>query len=313
MASAAFVTPVLGCENDAFGRVLSYLVAQDLVRSIPTSRVWESVASADSVWAEQCAQLWADKVYIPERFQDGNLQRIAAFWGSIHDASRTAITKEELVAFSWYSRMKGWAGFGWTEDDPWWNGQPATVRRYHADGTTSGGRGSGIWGFVPASCGRTGPEGSFVRHARGDQEFPTHFVARWKNWGWILQNCWGFSASFPLPPLGEEPGLEDEGDLCQRVTVETCGEEATLFNLGQPLPHSILPLGTEEVSGPGVQMVRVMLNGRAVALPYGLVRMLVAQHGLLAQDAEAGQGNGEEESENAEVENSEGEESDGDA
>lgn len=170
--------------------------------------------------------------------------------------------------------MKGWAGTGWTMSDPWWQpasphsgSKPASVRRYHADGTTTSERGSGTWRFVQDSCGKTGPEGSFVRLARDGQEFPTHFTSRWApNWGWILQNCWGFSASFPLPHQGEELALEDEGELCQSVNVEACREEAEAFNLGIPLPHS-LNSSHENAQHHGGPFVLAVMNGRTVRLP----------------------------------------------
>lgn len=127
-------------------------------------------------------------------------------------------------------RRYRWSGSSWTASDAWWNGEASSIRRFNFDGTSSSERGEGKWQFVPASCGRTGPEGSFIRLSRGGRSFPTHFAARWKNWGWILQNCWGFSASFPLPRRGEEPELEDAGEICQRVTVDSCREEAMLFN-----------------------------------------------------------------------------------
>lgn len=220
--------------------ILELTPAASVATSIATSRAWAAASTSDTVWRGKCERLWADKVHVPERFHAGaGLSRLAAYWGSIEDSKRCAITPEELCSMRWSSRMKGWAGESWTADDPWWKGQPAAERQYHADGTTSGGgRGDGIWRFVPESCGREGPLGSFVRHGRNGREFPTHFVSRHApNWGWVMQNCWGFSASFPLPPRGVAPELEDESELVQSVSVETCHKEASRFNMGLPLPY----------------------------------------------------------------------------
>lgn len=228
-----------------FAAVLVFADAAAVVAAIPVSRFWAEVASSDEVWSVQCSTLWADKVHVPERFTNTAKppfkSRISAYWESLADAKRSFIYPEELCSFEWSSRMKGWAGQDWTRSDPWWQDppQPAHVKRYGMDGSTSSVRGNGTWKFVPTSCGQSGPLGSFVRHAREGVEFPTHFVSRWApNWGWILQNCWGFSASFALPLRGSAPELEDDGELCQSVSVKTCHQEATAFNLGLPLPHS---------------------------------------------------------------------------
>ena len=102
------------------------------------------------------------------------------------------------------------------------------------------------WRFVSRACGQPPPapgsyepgqRGAFIRSSRSDREFPTSFVQRYpRNWGWVLNQCWGFSLSFPMPPKGEEPELEDDGDLVQSVTVETQSTEAGHFNAGLPMP-----------------------------------------------------------------------------
>lgn len=241
--------------------ILSFTSPGDIVAALPVNRFWASVAASDAVWSPVCEHLWADKVYVPDRFQDVKAMcRLDAFWGSLADSKRTAITVEELCSFQWSNRMKGWAGPDWTSNDAWWRGtcdqQGATssTRRYKPDGTmVSAERGAGKWRFVPQSSGRHGPKGCFVRHARGGRDYPTHFTSRWsKNWGWILQNCWGFSTSFPLPRKGLEPELEDDGEICQSVTVDTCREEAMLFNMGLPLPYEAE--GDDEESFGGVRV-----------------------------------------------------------
>jgi len=218
--------------------VASFLRDHCVAEILPcVSSFFASVSTSDAVWGARCGRLWQGKIYVPERFFSAE-RRIDAFWSSLKDAKRAAITPEELCAFTWYSRMKGCAGEGWTDGDPWWQGRPAAQRRYFPDGTTTSERGEGRWRFVPDTCGRTGPEGSFVRHSRHGREFPTHVCFRHEpTWGFVLQNCWGFSASFPLPLRGIEPDLEDGSELCLAVTVDNCREEANAFNMGLPLPH----------------------------------------------------------------------------
>merc|ERR1712157_437284 len=94
-----------------------------------------------------------------------------------------------------------------------------------------------------------------------------------KNWGWILQNCWGFSTSFPLPLHGEEPLLEDDGDICQSITVETCGLEAERFNLGLPLPYQDR---SAEDSDTEHGLIRVMVNGTVMQLPPPLILAMLS-------------------------------------
>lgn len=262
--------------------VLSYVHGGDVISAIPVNPFWAEVATSDTVWSVKCAALWADKVYVPQRFlqvtSHNALRRIEAYWGSLADSRRIALSPEELCSFEWSCRMKESAGQEWTRRDPWWRKppQPANTRRYSADGTTSSAQGAGTWRFVPGSSGMLGPLGSFIRHGRGDMEFPTHFVSRWAaNWGWIVQNCWGFSASFPLPPRGEEPALEDNADLCQRVTVDTCSEEATRFNLGFPLPYSVRDETSENrLDG---ELVNVIINGRRRRLPCEAILRLMQE------------------------------------
>jgi len=208
-------------------------------------------------------------VHLPERFIKAvGSNPIWAYRESLADARRSCITEEELCSLRWSSRMKGWAGETWTDDDPWWQGRPPREKKYNSDGTTESfvdgvlsGR-PGRWKFVQfASGGREMPLGSLVRISRGGREFPTHYVSRYPpNWGWIVQNCWGISASFPLPPQGACPELEDDGPYAQAVTCETEREEAFLFNQGLPMPDS-LPLNTNDI-----HLVPVRMGARIVHL-----------------------------------------------
>mmetsp|Transcript_54521 Transcript_54521/g.100890 ORF Transcript_54521/g.100890 Transcript_54521/m.100890 type:complete len:323 (-) Transcript_54521:128-1096(-) len=219
---------------------LDFLSATDVVTAIHVCSFWQSVARSDAVWSRQCDRLWSDKVFVPESLRSmSSCSRIKAYWESVADSTREHLTEEELCSLTWYCRMKGWAGEDWTNNDPWWQGKSASQREFRRDGTTfSTDRGVGAWRFVKDSSGCSGPWGSFVRMSRQGRDFPTHFVSRHaKNWGWILQNCWGFSASFPLPLHGEDAELEDDGPCCQKVTVDKCIEEASLFNMGRPLPY----------------------------------------------------------------------------
>lgn len=215
--------------------------AETVVACLCVSRHWSESARSQTVWKQQCRTLWADKVYVPKKFSETKGSYLEAYWGSLKDSRRSYITPEELCRFEWSCRMKSCAGSDWTQQDPWWQKEEATRRRFFMDGSTTSERGDGTWRFVPDSCGRTGPKGSFIRLSLNFHEFPSHMVSRWpKNWGFLLQNCWGFSASFPLPPRNAEPELEDAGEICRSVTPLTCREEAEDYNYGFLLPYSLM-------------------------------------------------------------------------
>jgi hypothetical protein len=244
-----------------FQSVLSFGAVADLCRWRAVSRDWRTASSAPELWAPRCESLWADKVFVPAdaRALLGASHAFEAYRRSVEDSRRSYITAEELCSVEWYHRMKGWSGEDWTANDPWWNGQTPRKKRFEADGTTvnlmlgvaadecerRSRSADSRWRFVKRCIGHAelpgafvpGQQGAFIRHSRGGREFPTAFVQRWpKNWGFILNQCWGFSASFPLPPKGEEPELEDEGEIVQSVSVETQSREARLFNTGRDLP-----------------------------------------------------------------------------
>merc|ERR1712224_745359 len=108
---------------------LSFVDTDTLISAISTSKTFASAATSDAVWELRCRDLWFGKVYVPNVLRGAGVPRIAAYFGSIADSSRTAITTDELCSLAWYSRMKSWAGNSWTEPDPWWNGRPPFVRR----------------------------------------------------------------------------------------------------------------------------------------------------------------------------------------
>ena len=86
-------------EGDLLECVLAFLSAEELVATIPTSRSWAQGATADTVWAARCADLWEGKVCVPHQLRDTSAcSRIAAFWRSIADSKRTSLTTDELCS-----------------------------------------------------------------------------------------------------------------------------------------------------------------------------------------------------------------------
>lgn len=212
--------------------IAPYLDAASIVRAIRTSSVWRLTLTSDNVWADHCLELWHDKLHVPERYRARHeMSRMHAYFGSLADGQRNEITTDELCAYEWSTRMKSTAGDEWTGRDPWWQQEPAGTRRYRPDGTFTSIMSDGTWRFPH---GRT--QSAVLRHVRGGVEFPSHFVMRYPNWGWVVQNCWSISASFPLPLRGQCRELEEDGPWCAAVAVQNCRDEAMLYNAGLPLP-----------------------------------------------------------------------------
>mmetsp|Transcript_51500 Transcript_51500/g.110357 ORF Transcript_51500/g.110357 Transcript_51500/m.110357 type:complete len:335 (-) Transcript_51500:126-1130(-) len=263
--------------------VLSFAGPRDILQAAAVDSVWAELLLHDDVWAPLCQSLWRDKIHVKEYSEE---RCFRAYWKSVVEGRRTAISTAELCAFRWWSRMKSGAGEAWTSEDPWWQGREADIRYYHSDFTTSSARrGPGCWRFVPSCNKEEMPEGNLIRHSRGGMEFPTHHTARTSKWGWVIQNCWSISASFPLPFKGTDPELEDDGPICTRVTVETCWAEAQCFNMGLPLPHQ--EHSEEDADVPALQLV-TLPDGRRVLVPHAIARFLLERGVIDSEDESEG-------------------------
>lgn len=224
--------------------VLSFLTPEELGKCALLSSLWNEAANSSYVWEILCDRLWSDKVYVPEEFRNAkhNGSPKRAYIESIRDSYRTSIRPEELSEFVWNFRFKESAGEHWLANDPWWkDNKPARVR-FLSDGnilrTTSldgwpaslddsaGRPTERRWRFISSAAGRQGPRGSFLQI----NNFPPLIVSRYnKNWGFLLQSCWVFYTSFPMPPHGTNLDLED---AALDVTTETMKQEAMRYNIG---------------------------------------------------------------------------------
>lgn len=76
-------------------------------------------------------------------------------------------------------------------------------------------------------------KGQLLRLQVEDRCVPAYHISRHApSWGWIMQSCWGFYTSFPMPKRGADPSLEDGA---QRIDVQLQRREAFGFNAGLPL------------------------------------------------------------------------------
>jgi len=209
------------------------------------------------VWEALCDQLWQGR-YVREDFvalREGGQPR-EAYLESLADASRTLITRNELLKMVWSFRFKAAAGVAWQLGDPWWQGGEASRVRFYADGAavfvTGGpeleeGRPVLSWKFVRFGQGyldkldeqahATTQEGRFskfgergVRAKVMGREVPTYCVRRnLQNWGWTMESCWVLWTSWPMPPRGSA-GAAELDDERLPVTFNVQRMEALQYN-----------------------------------------------------------------------------------
>jgi len=225
---------------EIFSYILSHLTPAELGKCALMSSTWHEAANSSYVWQLMCDQLWQDKVYVPEEFRtaksSGNPKR--AYIQSLNDSKRRYIKEDELCQFVWNFRFKEAAGDHWLHNDPWWKeSRPARVRFFPDGRATSlddwpipqdDGTGHVVerrWKFIKSAAGKQGPLGSFLQI----NTFPPLIVSRYKNWGFLLQSCWVFYTSFPMPQRGACIDLEDSA---LDITTETMKQEAMRYNIG---------------------------------------------------------------------------------
>jgi len=76
-------------------------------------------------------------------------------------------------------------------------------------------------------------KGQLLRLQVEDRCVPAYHISRHApTWGWVMQSCWGFYTSFPMPERGADPSLEDDA---QSIDVQLQRREAFGFNAGLPL------------------------------------------------------------------------------
>lgn len=222
--------------DDLLCHVLSYLDVKSLLRSRCLTRSFRTIASKSSAgWENLCQTLWINKVHVPKSARE-HKDAMAAYRLSVEDArNRDYVTPEELLfdpisktGTVWSFRFKESAGVDWTSWDPWYNGRPCrkmvfledgAVKEYKSatedgdsslqdppfserTGTLFDPQLSMSWRFITQPLDMPArPRGSYIRFSVAGRDVPTYCVRRspTKNWGFIMESCWGVYASFELP------------------------------------------------------------------------------------------------------------------
>ena len=200
--------------DDILSIIVANLTSPELIRIAATCTAWARTVLSDATWGERCEALWLGKLHVERWRGDTSIPRRVAYFESLRDSTRRDLRPEELCAIKWHARVKGHSFM--TDECPWWNGLQAGHRIYklaedgggeHCGPYISSERGEGFWKLRP-----TDP--TLVYTFRDAWPHRPHVASRCPyNWGWLLQSQHGFSASFPLPPRGVEPSLEDGGAL----------------------------------------------------------------------------------------------------
>eukprot|EP01111_Echinosteliopsis_oligospora_P016613 TRINITY_DN696_c1_g1_i2.p1 TRINITY_DN696_c1_g1~~TRINITY_DN696_c1_g1_i2.p1 ORF type:complete len:284 (+),score=60.78 TRINITY_DN696_c1_g1_i2:64-915(+) len=223
---------------ELFTTVVSFLNPKELATCAQVNTGWCDAATDKSVWQIKCKNLWADKKYVSPQLQHQMTENPRqAYKDSLNDCKRAYVTMEELCGFTWNFRFKESAGYHWTENDPWWQGKSPIQMKFLENGQTIDNfwqnHGRAIadrrWRFIERAAGRAGPTGSFIQV----NNFPPYVVSRTKDWGFVMQSCWVVYTSFPMPPLGQCPALEDEA---LEITTEVMRSEAMMYNIGVEFP-----------------------------------------------------------------------------
>lgn len=202
------------------------------------------VLGANHLWEAACDHTWNSKVHVvneAQRLRSEGRRAREALRLSLEHARRTWLTEDELCGFEWSFRFKQQAGSHWLLTDPYYtHGRAALVRFLRAEDGEGGtvavsnfelvGSFDLRWRWGPPTAGRTGPTGAFVQLEVNGTGVPTYVVSRHPtNWGFLMQSCWALYTSFPMPPRGEDPLLEDDN---LEIDIEAQLREAQLFNNG---------------------------------------------------------------------------------
>ena len=278
-------------EIDALSSVASHLELASLGTLASVDHFFSaSILAERAVWERLCETTFEGKVCIAAeatRLRAEGDPRRALLLG-LADSRRSTLTEAELTTFEWNFRFKAAAGSGWMEEDPYWLGAasgPARVQFAPSGQLTASGfnmleQRQLRWSWALSR----GPIGSHVQLHVDGMRVPTYLVSRHAaNWGWLMQSCWVLYTSFPMPPRGSDPSLDDDA---LAVTVETQFREAHAYNSGvtfapaEEADEEQLSEGDEsgeeddEAHHGGASALVQLANGEMVSLPMWLLQHL---------------------------------------
>jgi len=206
--------PLRSLPDDVICAIFSYLDVHSLLDMRCLNHSFRTIASKNSAgWSNLCKRLWETKVHVSPA-AISTTDSMTAYRMSIQDArNRNHVEPHEFLFDSetrtgtiWSFRFKEAAGTDWTSWDPWYQGQPCRkmvflqngiVKEYHPQEDSN----NSSLGDPPFSE-RVGnmvdpPIPMSWRYVTRPLDMPARPDT--KNWGFIMESCWGVYASFELP------------------------------------------------------------------------------------------------------------------
>lgn len=225
--------------------ILKFLDVSSLSSTMQVSRRFRSCGRSDEAgWLNHFTALRRTKLHISQQAiettsADNAMTAYSMAW---RNSLRHEITLPELcydqqnsIGTIWHFRFKEAAGHSWTSFDPWHSGGQCRKMVFLTDGTVKeliGATDSSAsmvdpfsdapahiqnlpahvgmnWRFLPSPMDMPSrPKGAYLRLNVAGRDVPTYITRRSPtgNWGFVIENCWGVFASFPLPTKDETGG-----------------------------------------------------------------------------------------------------------
>lgn len=225
------VFPASELPDELICKVASFLDVPTLSSARCANQRFKGLMSRNEAgWLHLCQRLWSSKLHVlPEAKLWAAAHRAReGYILSCVDATRDEIANEELCydpqtgrGTIWSFRFKGEAGPQWTAFDPWHAGEEPRRMVFLRDGRvgqidarngelrlpfSDAADAHGLevrWRNVtsPLIDGEVSrrSDAVYIRLRVGGRDVPTYVVHRHhSNWGFLMENCWGLFASFPL-------------------------------------------------------------------------------------------------------------------
>ncbi|KAH7691644.1 F-box domain-containing protein [Dioscorea alata] len=187
-----WMDPMVALGPDILTRIMEFLDARSVARSVVVSRAWYQVATSDHIWSSKCEELWKGKAHIPRVSMLRGVSKLEAYSLSFKDGKRKRIMKDDLCDHVWEFRFQKSAPEYWLNLDPSWKGSGPPMRRYfHPDGSQTADPTDQVWGghesqfsIVTSYVGNGEIREHYVRINR----WPPMTVIRKEDWSWELFN-----------------------------------------------------------------------------------------------------------------------------
>lgn len=212
--------------------IFSHLHGDDVVALGLVSRRLLQLTRSEYVWRFLLSTHYLPRrTYVPQKARDLIAQGrfVHAQRALSADDKRDFLSEETLCSIEWSFRFKRRAGEQWIRHDPYYTGYALPVLRFVGDphyqlvriDSTAWDGMALRWRFLD----REGyPPGSWLRV----NNYPSLRVSRHNEGGFVLQSMWLMYSSFPCPPPGADPALDDEAEIDEVQRMEVALHRASI-------------------------------------------------------------------------------------